>query len=169
MAAKRASTSGATKAAAAPAVRALQPTTSPGDAEQSRLEPASAPASPAPRRARPPTPPLPQTVTEQRQWTIDNMSRIGKAIEDYCQTNGRFPNPAICAPDGGRCRVAPVALLPQLGLTGLYSKFDLAKPWDDPPAQPAAAQGDSRRLPIVGAFGRADQLLGPRRSIDGVS
>ena len=61
-----------------------------------------------------------------------------------------------------------VELLPQLGLTELYSKFDLAKPWDDPRNLPLL-----KEIPAVyqsaERLDAADQLSGPRRSINGVS
>jgi hypothetical protein len=76
-------------------------------------------------------------ATQQREnaraaLEIENLKQIGIAFCNYHDINKRFPPPSICDKDGKPLLSWRVAILPQLGLQGLYDKFHLDEPWDSP-------------------------------------
>ncbi len=117
-------------------------------------------ASPAP----PGPPPQPLSLTQRRQRTIDNLTRIGAAIRQYCETNGKLFGPAILNTKGQPMLSWRVELLPYLGYQELYEKFDPSEPWDSPRNLPFL-ELIPNALSIAGAAGQQDQLPGPRRHL----
>ena len=53
-------------------------------------------------------------------------------MENYRETHGRYPAPAIQGPDGKPLLSWPVAILPYLTEVELYQSFKLDEPWDGP-------------------------------------
>ncbi|MEZ6118663.1 MAG: DUF1559 domain-containing protein [Pirellulaceae bacterium] len=70
--------------------------------------------------------------TERRQMTIQNMTRIGQAMEAYLAAENRYPSFAIHGPTGQPLLSWRVALLPYLGYAQLYQQFHLDEPWNSP-------------------------------------
>ncbi len=69
---------------------------------------------------------------EVRSRTIKNLTRIGKAINDYVDKYGQFPPRAIRGDSGDFGLSWRVAILPQLGYENLHSQFRLYESWDSP-------------------------------------
>lgn len=95
-------------------------------------------------------PKKPLADAERRQRTIENLQRIGQALNRYQSDKGCFPAPAIYDE-----RLSPllswrVELLPFLGYEDLYKQFRLDQPWDSPhnrdllPLIPPAYQSPER-------------------------
>ena len=82
----------------------------------------------------------PETESERRQFSIDNMNRIGAAILQYLNDKGQFPAPAICDMADQPMLSWRVALLPYLGQEDLYGKFNQEQPWDSPGNQALLAE-----------------------------
>lgn len=80
--------------------------------------------------AKRPTPSKPLNLVERRQRTIDNLTRIGKAIRRYCKENGHLFAPAIRHSRGQPVLSWRVELLPCLGHEDLYQQFDHTEAWD---------------------------------------
>ena len=69
------------------------------------------------------------TPEQQRQQSIDNLKKIGEAMNAYVADNGAYPASAV------HLGIDPmlswrVALLPYLGHQKLYDQFKLDEPWD---------------------------------------
>ncbi len=78
----------------------------------------------------------PLSLVQRRQRTIDNMTKIGVAIERFTQENGRLFSLAICNAKGQPQLSWRVELLPYLGHQDLYDQFDMNEPWDSPRNKP---------------------------------
>ncbi len=61
-----------------------------------------------------------------------DLQAIGSALAAYHAQNGSFPPAALANADGKALLSWRVLLLPYLGQTSLYTRFDLTKAWDDP-------------------------------------
>lgn len=68
------------------------------------------------------------------------MNTLARAFIQYRATNGFFPHRGICAADGTPLLSWRVALLPLLGMTELFEKFDRTQAWDSEQNKPLAAQ-----------------------------
>lgn len=77
-------------------------------------------------------PDKPLSVAEQRQRTIENLERIGQALNRYLDENGCFPTPAIYDESLSPLLSWRVELLPFLGHGDLHKRFRLDQPWDSP-------------------------------------
>jgi RNA polymerase sigma factor (sigma-70 family) len=78
-------------------------------------------------------PPDPAVVRERIR---NNMKQVGLAMHNYREAHGRFPAPAIRAPDGKPLLSWRVAILPYLVHDNLYQSFKLDEPWDSPHNKP---------------------------------
>ena len=70
------------------------------------------------------------TVEQRRQMTIDNLTKIGLAIEQYRTEHGVYPAPFISNTLKQPLLSWRVALLPYLGYDKLYARFKLNESWD---------------------------------------
>jgi Protein of unknown function (DUF1559) len=70
-------------------------------------------------------------VAGQADETAD-LQAIGSALAAYEAQHGSFPPSALSNADGKPLLSWRVLLLPYLGQTNLYTRFDLTKAWDDP-------------------------------------
>jgi Protein of unknown function (DUF1559) len=62
----------------------------------------------------------------------DDLAKIAAALRAYAEQNGSFP-PAALADGAGKPLLSwRVLLLPYLGRSDLYVRFDFSKAWDDP-------------------------------------
>lgn len=95
-----------------------------GAASATHAAPAIAGLSPLPER------PQPESNADRRQWTIENLTHLGKGMDLYVQTNNLFPTAAVYDPSGAPLLSWRVALLPYLGYGELYSRFHLNERWD---------------------------------------
>lgn len=77
-------------------------------------------------------PDKPLSVTERRRRTIENLRRIGEALNRYQREKGRFPTPAIYDWRSSPLLSWRVELLPSLGYEDLHKQFHLDEPWDSP-------------------------------------
>ncbi len=75
-----------------------------------------------------------------RARTIDNLRRIGTAMNAYVAKFGVLPPQAIRNENGERTLSWRVAILPQLGHEALYRQFRLHEPWDSPHNRQLASQ-----------------------------
>jgi hypothetical protein len=105
-------------------------------------EPLGHVAPPPPPREERPTEPL--DVTQRRQRTIDNLTRIGEALKRYTETNGRLFSPSINDSLERPLLSWRVELLPYLGYQDLYDQFHLQEPWNSAHNQPLL-----KRIPEV--------------------
>ena len=80
------------------------------------------------------------TPREIRTRTLKNLTRIGKAINDYVDRYGQFPPRAIRNDSGDFGLSWRVAILPQLGYESLYIQFRLYESWDSPHNKQLLAQ-----------------------------
>lgn len=72
--------------------------------------------------------PLPPSLANQM-----NLRSLGQAMQSFVEEKQQLPPVGSLEPDGQLVRYCwRVALLPQLGETGLYRKFRLDEPWDSP-------------------------------------
>ena len=69
---------------------------------------------------------------ERRQWAIDSITDVSRALERYNADNGVYPVTAIKDSGGSPVLSWRVKLLPYLGHEELYQKFKLSQPWDSP-------------------------------------
>ncbi|TWT31783.1 DUF1559 family PulG-like putative transporter [Blastopirellula retiformator] len=68
----------------------------------------------------------------QNEASRDNLKRIAEAMNAYHDTYGAFP-PAVTTDDKGKPMHSwRVLLLPFLGHSDIYSRYNLSLPWDDP-------------------------------------
>ncbi len=75
-------------------------------------------------------PSTPLTLEQRRQRSIDNLTAISLALQAYIKDNGTLPPTAIYR--AGRPRLSwRVALLPYLGHTDLFNKFNRGNSWSD--------------------------------------
>jgi hypothetical protein len=74
----------------------------------------------------------PQTVSERRQRSIDNLQAIAAAILAALEDRGEFPRPALYDLANQPLLSWRVALLPYLGHQDLYNRFNKEQPWDSP-------------------------------------
>jgi len=72
------------------------------------------------------------TPRESRTRTLKNLTRIGKALNEYVAKYGQFPPRAIRNDSGDFGLSWRVAILPQLGHAALYNQFRLYESWDSP-------------------------------------
>ncbi len=78
-------------------------------------------------------PAQPLSEEERIQKSIDNLERIGRALEEYREEEGNYPPPALYGgADNEPLLSWRVMLLSQLGYGGLRKKFNLHQPWDGP-------------------------------------
>jgi hypothetical protein len=82
----------------------------------------------------------PLSPQDCRARTIDNLRRIGAALQAYVQKYGALPPHAIRNQAGEPTLSWRVALLPQLGYEALYKQFRLHEPWDSPHNRQLTAQ-----------------------------
>ncbi|HWE40033.1 MAG TPA: M56 family metallopeptidase [Isosphaeraceae bacterium] len=74
---------------------------------------------------------LPVAEEEARQSAnLDNLRRIGKALNDYRAAHGRFPPAVVLGPDGKTPHSWRVELLPYLNLSEFSKEYRLDEPWD---------------------------------------
>lgn len=66
--------------------------------------------------------------------TAERLARLGAAIDSYAKRHNRFPSQAI-KKDGQPLLSWRVELLPYLGYTELYTKFQFDESWDSPKNQ----------------------------------
>ena len=118
----------AKKPAAAPP-QADPPAGSPNPADPPG-EPLGPTAPTPPPHTERPTEPL--DVTQRRQRTIDNLTRIGEALKRYTETNGRLFAPSISDSLDRPLLSWRVELLPYLGYQDLYDQFHPHEPWNSP-------------------------------------
>jgi hypothetical protein len=78
--------------------------------------------------------------SQRRQTTIDNLTRIGQALEAYRSANGAYPGSAMLTTTGQPMLSWRVALLPYLGYQALYDQFHLDEPWSSPHNRSLLAQ-----------------------------
>lgn len=99
------------------------------DADESPVPPGSS-VTDATQSARPVQPAEPLTATERRRRTLDNLQRLGTALQQYTSQNGLLP--AACIRDDvGRPLLSwRVELLPYLGYGELHEQFRLYEPWN---------------------------------------
>ena len=128
----------------------------------------------------------PLSPTERRQRSLENLKKIGAALELYAQANGAYPAAAKFAPGKLPLLSWRVEILPYLGFGQLYKKFRLNEPWDSehnaallsqiPAVYQSAERFDEKTNYLVpldssGAFSlrsaRADRGTPPRRIEDG--
>lgn len=108
-----------------------------------------------------------------RARTIDNLRRIGTAVNAYVAKYGALPPQAIQNENGERTLSWRVAILPQLGHEALYRQFRLHEPWDSPHNRQLASQippefmsperrdGSTNYLAVVGSDTAFGGLRGP--------
>jgi hypothetical protein len=63
---------------------------------------------------------------------VENIRRIGQAMQDYDEAHGRLPAVATFSEDGKPLLSWRVLILPFIGQEQLYSEFHLDEPWDSP-------------------------------------
>ncbi len=68
----------------------------------------------------------------KRLGSVSNIQQIAKALNAYRQDFGSYPTPTVSDPSGSPLYSWRVLLLPYLGYNGLYTRFQLAQPWDSP-------------------------------------
>jgi hypothetical protein len=68
----------------------------------------------------------------QKDRCLQQIKRIGLALQEFQETNKHFPAAAIVGKDGQRLLSWRVAILPQLGFQSLYDQFHLDEPWASP-------------------------------------
>jgi beta-lactamase regulating signal transducer with metallopeptidase domain len=74
---------------------------------------------------------LPVAEEEARQSAnLDNLRRIGKALNNYREAHGRFPPAVVLGPDGKTPHSWRVEILPYLDIKSLYDEYKLDEPWD---------------------------------------
>jgi len=66
----------------------------------------------------------------RRSKSQENIEEIGRALLQYEQEQGRFPDAWSRDEQGEELLSWRVHLLPDLGDPGLYARFDLSQPWD---------------------------------------
>lgn len=72
---------------------------------------------------------------KEKQTCCENLERIGEAIGKYVEEKGHYP-PAYIADDNGKPMHSwRVLLLPYLGESKLFARYDMTKPWDSPANQ----------------------------------
>jgi tetratricopeptide (TPR) repeat protein len=110
---------------------------------------------------------------DRRARTIDNLRRIGAALNAYVAKYGALPPQAIQNENGERTLSWRVAILPQLGHEALYRQFRLHEPWDSPHNSQLASQippefmsperrdGSTNYLAVVGPDTAFGGLRGP--------
>lgn len=76
-------------------------------------------------------PAAPLGAVERRARTIQNLERIGVALEKHLEQKGAYPAATIHI-EGRALLSWRVALLPYLGYEDLYKQFHLNEPWDSP-------------------------------------
>ena len=68
-----------------------------------------------------------------RAKSIDNLVRIGVALQSYLDAKAnRFPPAVVYGPDGKPWHSWRVLILPYLGQHDLYRSYDFNQPWDSP-------------------------------------
>lgn len=77
-------------------------------------------------------PDKPLSVTERRLRTIQNLQKIGQALNRYLSEKRCFPAPAIYSKSLSPLLSWRVDLLPFLGYEDLYKQFRLDQSWDSP-------------------------------------
>ena len=88
---------------------------------------------------RPPAVQPPQgslTLQQRRQRTLDNLTKLGAALRQYCEKNGCLFSRAMCNARQQPMLSWRVELLPYLGYQELYDQFDPTEPWDSPRNKP---------------------------------
>lgn len=102
----------------------------------------------------------------QRQLCIVNLKCLSAGVQNYESANGVFPPAALRDASGKSLHSWRTLVLPYMDMKGLYGKFDLQLPWDDPANAAAAAtpcEGhqcplDHRRAPMTDYFA----IVGPQ-------
>lgn len=84
--------------------------------------------------------PEPTTIAQRRQWTLDNLGKIGYAIQAYVEYEGTYPANAIYDVAQQPLLSWRVRLLPYLGYEKLYKRFDLSAPWDSDHNRPLLSE-----------------------------
>jgi prepilin-type processing-associated H-X9-DG protein len=67
-----------------------------------------------------------------RAKSVNNLKRIGIAMQNYHDSNSTFPPSVVYSKDGKPLYSWRVLLLPSLEQEGLYRQFHLDEPWDSP-------------------------------------
>jgi prepilin-type processing-associated H-X9-DG protein len=68
----------------------------------------------------------------RRAQCVNNLKTIALAMHNYESAHGHFPPAAITDKDGKPLLSWRVAILPDMGMSDLYSRFHLDEPWDSP-------------------------------------
>jgi prepilin-type processing-associated H-X9-DG protein len=63
---------------------------------------------------------------------VEQLKRLGLALDAYHDAHTHFPAAAITGKDGKPLLSWRVAILPQLGYQSLFDQFHLDEPWDSP-------------------------------------
>lgn len=92
-----------------------------------------------------------RVAIEGQSDTVADLGAIGSALRAYADEHGSYP-PAFLTDAAGTPTVSwRVLLLPHLGETELYERFDLSQPWDAPVNAPLIAE-----IPDVFRDGESD-------------
>ena len=94
---------------------------------------------------------LPQEELAQRVQSINNMKKLGLALNLFSQTNGYLVPNAIRDPKTGIPLLSwRVELLPWIGEQDLFKKFNFTEPWDGPHNKALLAEMPKVYAPVRG-------------------
>jgi hypothetical protein len=68
--------------------------------------------------------------------SINHLKQIGLAMHNFDAANGNFPPAIVFGPDGKPWHSWRVLILPYLGETQLFNRYDFTQPWDSPKNRP---------------------------------
>jgi len=69
---------------------------------------------------------------DRRTKALDNLEKVAAAINQYAADRGSYPTPSLKSSGGLPVLSWRVAILPELGYSDLYKKFNLQEPWNGP-------------------------------------
>ncbi len=72
------------------------------------------------------------TAPARRNRAVESMEKIAAALNSYSMRHGLYPPAALKSSGGIPMLSWRVAILPELGYTELYNKFNLEEPWNGP-------------------------------------
>ena len=127
---------------------------------------------------------IPTMRVARRVACLQNLKRVGLALNEYHDARQCFPRPAVTDSDGKPLLSWRVEILPRLGYQKLYDEFRKDEPWDGPhnrklvarippvfvcPGTSGASTGETGYRVVVGPkteLGSLNTMFEPGRGVD---